>query len=116
MLLFFFTFFLGFITLVLLLSNFDPADFHFFHGKLLISKSVIIILSILIGIFFTSLWQSLQTISTMRIYREFSRKITDLEEEIKKKNELLAKCEGKPEQNDEHVTIDKTQNEDGNRQ
>jgi uncharacterized integral membrane protein len=89
MVLFLFMLVLGIILVVLVLSNLDAAPFGFFRWSLQVPKGLVIIFGLLSGAFFTFIWQSLQTISSMRIYREFSRKITSLEEELKKKDQLL---------------------------
>jgi hypothetical protein len=87
--------------LTLLFSNFDSATFRFAGLILTISKSLVIFVSALAGVFFTMIWQSIRTVSSMRIYRESSRKILELEEELKKKEQIISEMKDKPDGNQE---------------
>lgn len=90
MILFVFMMIIGFVMGVIFLSNSDPAVFFFFRTGIVAPKVVILLLFFLSGVFLEKMWQSLQTISSRKIYREFSNKITRLEEELKEKDRLLA--------------------------
>ena len=97
MILFLFIVALIFVMAVLTLSNTDPAAFFFFSRALEIPKAIVICLSLLAGVFLTSIWQSIQTISSKKIYRQFGIKIQEMEKDLKEKEDIIRQLQEKKE-------------------
>ena len=79
-----------------------PVNFFKFHFQL--SQAWLGVILVLAGMYLYSIWQAIWNLNTKRILIEFGKKLVEMEEEIKKKDERIAELTGlldaKPETSD----------------
>lgn len=85
-----------FITLVLILiiiifsiQNADPVIVQFLSWQFTMPKVILLFSALLSGIFFATIWHTIRFINFSKLIKEFGKKIKNLEDEIRHKDEMV---------------------------
>ena len=83
----------------------------FLGGEYNFSQPLLAVILLLAGMYLYSLWTAIWNISARRIIQEFSKKLIEMEEELRKKDEEIAELSGKTgEKKNSSLKEDKCQN------
>jgi uncharacterized integral membrane protein len=82
----FFTLSLALFIVIFAVQNPDNVPVRFLNWNLEVSKVALAFLFVFSGAFIMNLWNALAVISARRLFREFSKKITDLEAEVRERD------------------------------
>ncbi|MBI2251333.1 MAG: LapA family protein [Armatimonadetes bacterium] len=93
MLILFTTLILILIIIIFSIQNADPVIVQFLSWQFTMPKVILLFSALLSGVFFATIWHTIRFINFSKLIKEFGRKIKDLEDEIKNKNEMVKNLE-----------------------
>lgn len=77
------------LAIIFLVQNLDYVPVRLLKWDLSVSKAFLFLLAVSLGAYLASFWHAFWNISARRLFHEFSKKIAELEDELKRREKSM---------------------------